>query len=430
MSTDSQLLQAVHLAARRLTSNERFDTLLREVLAICIEAVGAEGGTIYVHDKPSRRLMFRHVLPQEVAQTMQLQDIPDDFGVAGKVFHMRKTEFSRFDEQDPQRKHIEERVGVHARTMITVPLMMEDEEPIGVVQIVNKRVGEFDADDATVLDTISAISTMAYLNSVLLEEQTRSSQLLGMGKVAHDIKNMAFSLEASMLYSDQTLKTMRDHVHTSHPKDCELREQVEAVEEMFGELKQSIERIKRYSILMSDISAGKKLQPDLQLSSAAACIETAASYLESEGRACNVALEYEVQRDAPPMLHDELYLFRIVQNLVSNAIKAVAECVTEEWRRSQPDAEAAIYDKVIVRYGFEGGRHELAVEDHGKGMSPETARRILSGTALSVWGKSSGSGWGTKIVLELASAMHGTVSIDSEPGRGTIFRVRFPEASA
>jgi len=59
-------------------------------------------------------------------------------------------------------------------------------------------------------------------------------------------------------------------------------------------------------------------------------------------------------------------------------------------------------------------------------MTQEKAARILSGTARSQWDKTSGSGWGMRIVLELAQTHDARVSIDSEVGCGTTFRVAIP----
>lgn len=423
MPDKTPLLQAIHVSARKLASSDRFDAVLMDVLAICVEAVGAASGTIYIHDPATNRLVFRHVLPEDVAEKMPFPDIPDDFGVAGRVFQTRKTEISHFEAPEKtDRSKIEKATGVFVRTMITVPLMMEGEQPIGVVQLINKNDGAFDEDDATVLDTVSAISTMAYLNSRLLEESTRSSQLLGMGKVAHDIKNLAFALEANVSFSDQTLHQLREHAQET--KDPTTEEFVETIESMFDELNLSIDRVKRYSTLMSDLSAGKTLQPNKRLAPLAGTIELSAAYLESEGRKSGIALNYDIQQDAPPLYHDEMYLFRIVQNLVSNAIKAASEAVPEEWKAG--DNDDAVYDAVTVRYFYRDGWHMLEVEDHGLGMTKDTADRILSGNARSVWSKNTGSGWGTKIVLELAATHDARVSIDSEVGRGSIFRVSFP----
>ncbi len=425
MTTASPLLQAVQSAARKLASSGKFENLLKDVLAICVEAAQAGGGTIYLHDSENSRLRFRHVLPPDVKLP---SDIPDDYGVAGRVFQTRKTEISNFD--STEQTEIEKTAGVSRVTMITVPLSMEDELPIGVVQLLNKRNGEFDKDDALVLDTVAAISTMAYLNSRLLDEQGRASTLLGMGKVAHDIKNMAFALEANMLFSDQMLQGLRSHVVDFAKEDEVLIGYSDSIESMFEELKDSIDRVKRYSILMSDLSAGKGLQPIMKLGPLAETIERSAAYLESEGRNNFVSIRYEIQKDAPPLVHDEMYLFRIVQNLVSNAIKAVGECVPEDWKRQFENEDGAIFDEVAVRYCFDGRAHLLEVEDHGPGMDRATADRILSGNMRSNWETKGGSGWGTKIVLELAATHSADVSIESEIGKGTTFRLRFPPVEA
>jgi signal transduction histidine kinase len=413
---ESVLLDAVHLATRKLGSSRKLDDVLPEVLSICIEAVGAEGGTIYLHNRDKKALEFRHVLPAASAEVLKFTDMPDDQGVAGKVFHARVPEISSFESVPESSDQMAKKAGMSVRTMITVPLMLDDTEPIGIVQLINKHDGVFGPDDKTVLETISSVSTLAYLNWQLLDESTRASQLLGMGQVAHDIKNMAFALEANMSYSNETVNLAKVHAE-KHVDDPEMLTYIETIQMMIEDLGGSIERVKRYSTLMSDLSAGKALEPEYKIAPLGSTIERAASFLESEGRKHNIQIKYEIQADAPPMKHDDMYIFRIVQNLVSNALKAVAETAHEDVDE---------LEQVTVHYRFEDGSHVLEVEDTGPGMTEETANKILKGSARSVWAKSSGSGWGTKIVLELAATHQGIVSISSELGKGSIFRIKFP----
>lgn len=407
------LLHAVNFATKKLSGGGHFQDVLPDVLAICVEAVGAEGGTIYIHNGEKRTLEFRHVLPETSKEALQFTDIPDDFGVAGSVFQNRQSLISQFDVDESK---FSAKTGVVVRTMITVPLMIEGEDPIGVVQLINKRDRNFDVEDQAVLETVSAVSTLAFLNAELLNEQTRASQLLGMGRVAHDIKNMAFALEANLSFSTDTVDMAKGMARQS--SNTEMQEILGDIELMFKELHGSIDRIKRYTTLMSDLSAGKRLEPDLKLAQVADTIRLAAAFLESEGRKKGIEIEYDIDAEAAPLLHDEMYLFRIVQNLVSNAIKAVGD-------NEQLGPEGG---KIIVRYKFHevAKEHVLEIIDNGPGMSHETAEKILSGNARSLWGKSSGSGWGTKIVLELAGTHHANVEIDSEVGKGSTFRIRFP----
>ena len=423
MDTNERLLRAVQLSARKLVSAGHFDQLLREVLILCIEAVGAFGGTVYLHDPIKKTLRFHHVLPESVASRLPFEEMPDDQGIAGQVFHSQQTVVSTFDgESEEVRRNVENATGVPVHTMITVPLMMEDEEPIGVVQLINKVGGNFTEADAAVLDTVAAVSTMASMNSRLLEETTRASSLLGMGKVSHDIGNLASSLFANIQFTELALDGMRDEFKANEV----AQGYVESLDTMVDEMKASVDRIVSYSRLISDLTVNRKLRPNMALAAMGQTIQTSAAFLESEGRLNCVAIRYDIQTDAPATIHDEQYIFRIVQNLVGNAIKAVKETLPEDWRDQFTDEDEAVYGEVLVRYRFVDDTHIVEVHDTGPGIPPQVAERILAGTARSQWDKASGSGWGTKIVLELAATHDGQVSIDSTPGHGATFRVEFP----
>lgn len=414
MASSEELLRAVQLATRTLSSSGQIDSLLQAVLSICVEAVGASGGTMYLHDERSQTLVFRYVLPESVRERIQFENIPDNFGVAGECFQTRKTIISHFAPKE-RTNQIEEQTGVSVRSMITVPLMMEDEPPIGVVQLINKESGEFDDSDAVVLDTVAAVSTLAYLNSRLTDEATRASTLLGMGKVSHDIGNLAASLHATISFSDMALNGLTNAI-PERTKEVDVH--LESVEEMMGDLRKSVDRIVGYSRLISDLSANRPLRPVMEEGSLAEVIEHAASYLDTEARNNGVDLRYAIQKDAPRSKFDELFVFRIVQNLVGNAIKAVKE--------TAPEDGGGTHGSVEVGYRFESGAHILSVKDSGPGMPKEVADRILAGNARSQWAKGGGSGWGTKIVLELAASHQGAVEIESAEGVGTTFSVRFP----
>lgn len=423
MDKTERLLRAVQLATRKLASSGNFDDLLKDVLAICVQAVGATGGTIYLHDPETKRLKFQHVLPEDVAMRLPMRDIPEDYGAAGQAFQDRQTIRREFPEKPASEwNDFERATGVPVQSMIATPLAMEQETPIGVVQLLNKRQGVFNDTDASVLDTISAVATMAYLNFQLTDEMARASSLLGMGKVSHDIGNLSAALYATLSFSDMAMHGLRDHLMKGAPDET-VKMYVEALDPMFDELKGSVDRLVHYSRLISDISAGRPVRPNMVLSPMAETIHDSAAYHEADSRTHHIAIRYDIQPDAPPTMHDALYVSRIVQNLVGNAVKAVSEAIPDELEFGPGEG---VYGEIVVRYRFVGASHRIEVQDSGLGMSKETADRILQGNARSQWMKATGSGWGTRIVLELTAAHNGTVSIDSEIGKGTTFRVCIP----
>lgn len=427
MPKTDQLIRAVQVASRKLASSGNFDLLMKDVLAICVEAVGASGGTIYLHDPASHRLRFQHVLPEDVKDKLPVKDIPDTFGMAGEAFQSERTVCVAFPPKlDSERNSFEMATGVTVRSMVATPLMMEDETPIGVVQLLNKKQGDFDDTDSAVLDIISAVATLAYHNYRLNEESTRASTLLGMGKVSHDIGNLAASLYSTLSVSDMAMNGLQEHLNKQVP-DPTVTMYVETLDPMFGDLKMSVDRIVGYSRLISDMSAGRILRPNFKLASLATTIRSSAAYLATDARSNHVELCFDIEEEAPATFHDELYLFRITQNLVGNAIKAVRETIPDAWlHQNQDEDEPNSYGTVTVRYHMRDNLHVIEVVDSGPGMTRETAERILSGLARSNWDKASGSGWGMKIVLELAKSHEAQVEIDSTLGQGSTFRVLLP----
>lgn len=428
--TSDRLIAAVQSATQKLASSTgSFNVLIKDVLKICMEAVGASGGTIYLHDEEAHRLRFQHVLPEEIAARLPAKDIAEDFGMAGQAFVLRQTLCRDFPPKpDNERNEFERATGVTVRSMVAAPLKLEGEPPIGVVQLLNKDEGVFNETDCAVLDIVAAVATMAYVNFQLSEEANKASSLLGMGKVSHDIGNLAAALYANLSFSEMAVNGLKSHLLEGKPDDTTLM-YVDTIEPMFVDLRFSVDRIVGYSRLISDISAGRELRPEMVLAPLADTIQTSAAYLELEGRANHVGIRYEIAADAPPTMHDPLYIFRIVQNLVGNAVKAVKETIPDDWHSLGPD-DSTVLGEVLVRYRFDGENHILEVRDSGPGITPEIAAKILSGNARSQWDKASGSGWGTRIVLELAATHGGKVSIDSQLGRGTTFRVTLPHHPA
>ena len=130
-----------------------------------------------------------------------------------------------------------------------------------------------------------------------------------------------------------------------------------------------------------------------------------------------VIFTVHVDRDVPIIRADESKIRRILENLVSNAIKFT-------------DAGGSV--DVAVSYDAQAGEVVFAVRDTGIGIAPEDQERIFdSFTQARQAGAapSNGSGLGLAVVRELVELHHGSVSVESEPGCGSVFMVRIPKGN-
>jgi signal transduction histidine kinase/ActR/RegA family two-component response regulator len=138
---------------------------------------------------------------------------------------------------------------------------------------------------------------------------------------------------------------------------------------------------------------------------------------EEKGLELTLALDTEL----PEWLaFDAVRVQQCVSNLISNAIKFTAKGRVEAFVGSKP---------------LPNGVHlvEIRVRDTGAGMDAETLARLFQPFAQAdetISRKHGGTGLGLSITRRLAELMGGTASAESEPGRGSTFRVSFRASPA
>jgi signal transduction histidine kinase len=112
---------------------------------------------------------------------------------------------------------------------------------------------------------------------------------------------------------------------------------------------------------------------------------------------------------------DKALIIRILSNLLSNAVKYSPEGST-----------------IMVRLNLRDGDAVLEVSDQGIGIEPEEQKRIFEPfyRGSSVLDSVGGTGLGLSIVKDCVTLHGGTITMDSQPGKGTTFVVRLPQMTA
>ncbi len=106
---------------------------------------------------------------------------------------------------------------------------------------------------------------------------------------------------------------------------------------------------------------------------------------------------------------DRTQLIRVVTNLVKNAIQAV------------PEVDAP---RILVSVASDGDFVKIAVADNGIGIADGFKDKIFEPKFTT---KSSGMGLGLGMVKNIVETYRGSISFSSQPGKGTVFTVRFPK---
>lgn len=138
-----------------------------------------------------------------------------------------------------------------------------------------------------------------------------------------------------------------------------------------------------------------------------------------------IVLDYEFAEDLPPVEVDTSQIRQLLVSLITNASGAMTGesgriAITTSERTASSDELVSIYlDDDLP----EGNYVCLEVSDTGPGMDELTVEHIFDPFFTT---KETGRGIGLAAVLGIVRGHKGAVNVDSEPGKGSTFRVLFP----
>jgi signal transduction histidine kinase len=114
----------------------------------------------------------------------------------------------------------------------------------------------------------------------------------------------------------------------------------------------------------------------------------------------------------PRVVGDPIAFRRILENLIANAVDALPS----------GSGRIVVSTRVIDRDN-DVPAIRMAVSDSGPGMSAEESARIFEDFYTT---KPGGTGLGLSIVRRLTTDLHGTIAVDTAPGRGTRITIDIP----
>ena len=135
----------------------------------------------------------------------------------------------------------------------------------------------------------------------------------------------------------------------------------------------------------------------------------------------HVVLKTEPGRDLPAVQANPAQLRQVVMNLVTNASEAIGELdgnIVIRTTRSEGGPDVPRADT--------GDWLELQVSDTGCGMNLDAQAKIFDPFFTT---KSAGHGLGLAVVQRIVKGLGGVIQLESDPGRGSTFRILLPSLS-
>jgi PAS domain S-box-containing protein len=161
-------LEAARRISQELSQHVQLDELVEKALSTALDVLDAENGSLMLADAETEQLVFHHSIGEKPVPKGTA--IPWHEGIAGAVF--KSVELTVIENAKQDKRHypkIDEIIGYITRDMIVLPLKQWEGDPIGVIEVMNKRHGKLDGEDVALLTIISALTAAAIEHFRLFE---------------------------------------------------------------------------------------------------------------------------------------------------------------------------------------------------------------------------------------------------------------------
>jgi signal transduction histidine kinase len=181
-----------------------------------------------------------------------------------------------------------------------------------------------------------------------------------------------------------------------------------------GELKDSLDEISRQVERCAEVTRrvldfARKRDPLVQGTDINKLLEDMAKLVEREVSYKGISIIRRYRIDLPPALTDPPLLRQVVLNLLNNAAYAVGQ-----------NGRIVIQTRI-----HDNGEIEIEISDTGCGIPKENLNRIFD-PFFTTKPPGKGTGLGLSLCQNIVVRLGGTITVQSEPGKGTAFTVRLP----
>lgn len=391
MTADTKLLEGYRCLidiAHDLASTLDLDILLGRINNAAVRITEAEAASILLYDDAGQQLFFQ-AATNLATPVMRGLIVPLDGSIAGWIVRNRKPVRLGDVHADPRHfGHIEKVTRFETRSLIGVPLITK-EKVVGVLEVLNKKFGDFDETDEDLLSGLAAQAAVAIENTRLFHQSDLIAEFV------HELRTPMTTISAAtyMLLKPELAHDQKEQlVQTIHSESTRL-----------NDLATDFLNLARLQSGRVQYHTNKF---DLNI-----LLEECGTIMQSQAEDSGIQVIVELPLDLPVIEADREKIKQVVMNLLSNAIKYNS---SGGWVKLAAKARS---NEILIR-----------VEDNGIGI-PDSALPHLFEKFFRVKSseeKAVGTGLGLSICKQIIQGHGGKIEVESHSGKGTTFSVFIP----
>jgi signal transduction histidine kinase len=391
-------LRVIHDLCLKISSTLELPQVLDSIVEGAVNLLGAEKAAILMVE--DEEIGYRATYGFSPASTQVKLKIGE--GYAGRVAQNGKPVIV-FNAQNDPACNLEMRRREHIRSFIHVPIKVKD-KIIGILDVSNKRDGNFSEKDIELLSALAFQAGMATDNASLyrLERESRaelerqeSERTQFISALAHELKTPLTSVIASgeilarELGEDKNLILRAIQVLNKSAKDMDER-----VSELLDTAKMES---KGFELKLEELN--------LKL-----ILEDCVAKVSPQAQIKHQLLELKLPPSLSEVIGDKLRISQVVLNLLSNAVKFTPKGGSIILRAREGEASLTV-----------------EVEDNGPGIPRQEIKNLFR-PYYRVKGHEDirGVGLGLSLVKRLVELHRGKVEVKSKLGKGSKFSFSLP----
>jgi signal transduction histidine kinase len=377
--------------ARDLASTLDLDVLLDRIVQAAADITSAAAASILLYDNTSRQLYFQ-VATNIDEPTLRGLVVPLEGSIAGWIVTNCKP--VRIDNAHKDPRHfgnIEQTTGFLTHSLLGIPLVTKN-KVVGVLEVLNKREGQFSTGDENLLSVLGAQAAVAIENARLFQQSDLISEFV------HELRTPLASLSTAtylLLRPEMSREQQEQIVNNIHNETLRLNSLASAFLDL-ARLESGRVQFRKSAFDIADLLYE--------------CRDVMASKAEEE----HIQIVIEEPEGSTMLEADRDKIKQVVLNLLSNAIKY-----------NRPNGS------IIMKTEASESNLRLSVQDTGVGIPDDALVHVFEKfyRVREHETRTTGTGLGLSICKQIIQGHGGAIEIKSKLGVGTNIIIDLPRVS-